>query len=120
LINLIHACISTSSLAILVNDELIEYFHPKRVLRQSCPLSPYLFVLAINELYIRLQEALENNNLYGMLLGPRAPPIHSLLFEDDLKLCGKETLEEAQLIKNILYHFCQQSGQTTNLQQSFI
>jgi hypothetical protein len=55
-----------------------------------------------------------------MLLGPRAPPIHSLLFEDDLKLCGKETLEEAQLIKNILYHFCQQSGQTTNLQQSFI
>jgi hypothetical protein len=119
-INLIHVCISTSSLAILVNDQPTKYFHPQRGLRQGCPLSPYLFVLAINELSIRLQEALQNNNLTGISLGPGAPPIHSLLFADDLILCGQATLEEAQLIKNILYHFCQQSGQTPNLQKSSI
>jgi hypothetical protein len=65
-INLIHACISTSSLAILVNDQPTEYFHPQRGLIQGCPLSPYLFVLAINELSIRLQGALQNNNLTGI------------------------------------------------------
>jgi hypothetical protein len=57
-INLFHACIATSSLAILVNDEPTQYFYPERRLRQGCPLSPYLFVLAINELSISLQEAL--------------------------------------------------------------
>lgn len=88
-INLIHACISTSSLAILVNDEPTEYFHPQRGLRQGCPLSPYLFVLAINELSIRLHEALHNNNLSGITLGPRAPPIHSLLSAYDLILSIK-------------------------------
>jgi hypothetical protein len=39
-INLIHACISTSSLAIFVNDEPTTYFHPQRGLRQVSPLSP--------------------------------------------------------------------------------
>jgi hypothetical protein len=64
-INFIHACISTSSLDILVNDQPTTYFHPQRGLRQGCPLSPYLFVVAINELSIRLQEALQSNNLWN-------------------------------------------------------
>jgi hypothetical protein len=34
-INLIHTCISTSSLAVLVNDEPTEYFQPRRGLRQG-------------------------------------------------------------------------------------
>jgi hypothetical protein len=89
-INLIHTCISTSSLSILVNDEPTDYFHPHRGLRQGCPLSPYFFVIAINELSLRLQEALHNNNLQGVHLGEGAPPIHSLLFADDLILCGKQ------------------------------
>jgi len=119
-INLIHACISTLTLAVLVNDEPSDYFNPQRGLRQGCPLSPYLFVIAINELSIRLQEALHNNNLSGISLGMGAHPIHSLLFADDLILCGKAIVEEAQAIKTILYEFCQQSGQTPNLQKSSI
>jgi hypothetical protein len=119
-INLIHTCISTSSLSILVNDKPTKYFHPHRGLRQGCPLSPYLFVIAINELSLRLQEALHNNNPQGVHLGEGAPPIHSLLFADDLILCGKATLDEAQAIKTILYDFCKQSGQTPNLQKSSI
>ena len=66
-INLIHACISTPTLAVLVNDEPSDYFNPQRGLRQGCPLSPYLFVIAINELSIRLQETLHNNNLSASL-----------------------------------------------------
>ena len=81
-----------------MNDQPTEYFQPQRGLRQGCPLSPYLFVIAINELSVRLQEALQSHNLSGISLGEGAPPIHSLLFADDLILCGKATLQEAQAI----------------------
>jgi len=105
---------------VLVNDEPSDNFSSQRGLRQGCPLSPYLSVIAINELSIRLQQGLHNRNRVGISLGPNAPRIHSLLFADDLILRGKADLHEAQAIKNILYEFCRQSGQTPNLQKSFI
>jgi hypothetical protein len=46
-------------------------------------LSPYLFVIAINELSIRLQEALHNYNLSGISLEMGAPPIHSMSFANN-------------------------------------
>jgi hypothetical protein len=67
-----------------------------------------------------LQEALTNSNLRGVTLGEGAPPIHSLLFADDLILCGTATLQEAQAVHTILYDFCHQSGQTPNLNKSSI
>jgi hypothetical protein len=67
-------------------------FQTTRGIRQSCPLSLYLFVIAINELSLRLQEALDNANLTGAILGPGCPPIHSVLFADDLIICGKADL----------------------------
>jgi hypothetical protein len=119
-INLVSTCISSSSLSILVNDQPTSYFVPQRGLRYGCPLSPYLFVIAINELSLSLQEALNDSNLRGVTLGAGAPPIHSLLFADDLILCGTTTLQEAQAIHTILYEFYHQLGQTPNLNKSSI
>lgn len=119
-ISLIHACIYSPTFSVLVNDEPSGHFCSQRGLRQGCPLSPYLFVIAINDLSIRLQEALQHNNLSRVTLGPGCPPIHSFLFADDLILCGKASLEEAQQMKNILYEFYTNSGQCPNLQKSSI
>jgi hypothetical protein len=47
------------------------------------------------------------------------PFTHSL-FADDLILCGKAMVDEAQAIKTILYDFCHKSGQPPNLQKSSI
>jgi hypothetical protein len=114
-IKLIHACISTPTFSILVNGEPTEDFCSYRGIRQGCPLSPYLFLVAINELSRALQNEMHNTNLTGITLGPGCPPIHSLLFADDLILCGQVTVQEATRIKNILQHFCQASGQVPNL-----
>lgn len=46
--------------------------------------------------------------------------IHSLLFADDLILCAKATILEAKNIHSIIQSFCNQSGQTPNLQKSSI
>jgi hypothetical protein len=104
----------------LVNQQPTSYFHPQRGLRQGCPLSPYLFVIAINELSMRLQEQMTISNLQGVTLAPGAPTIHSLPFADDLIICGTATTEEAAVIKDVLYNFCTQSGQTPNLNKSSI
>jgi hypothetical protein len=119
-INLIHACISTPTFLVLVNGEPSDQFISHRGIRQGCPLSPYLFVVAINELSIALQREMQQSNLTGVTLGPGCPPLHSLLFADDLILCGQATDQEATTMRTILNHFCATSGQVPNLQKSAI
>jgi hypothetical protein len=36
---------------------------------------------------------LQNSNLAGVTLGPECPSSHSLLFADDLILCGQATAQ---------------------------
>jgi hypothetical protein len=83
-------------------------------------LSPYPFAIAINELSNMLQTSLDTNNIEGLTLGPMAPRIHSLLFADDLIICGQATMAEASAIKATIDNFCQASGQTPNLSKSAI
>jgi len=97
-ISLIYSCISTTTISVLVNGEPTDAFHPQRGIRQGCPLSPYLFVLAVHELSIRLQNNIDCNNIQGITLGPNSPHIHSLLFADDLIICGQATLDEAKRV----------------------
>jgi hypothetical protein len=119
-INLVYACISTTTLSVLVNGEPSNHIKPNRGIRQGCPLLPYLFVVDMNELSIALQQEMQNQHLTGISLGPRCMPIHSLLFADDLILGGQATVQEATAIKAILQRFCDASGQTPNLQKSAI
>lgn len=55
-----------------------------------------------------------------LLLGLIAKKIHSLLFADDLIICGLANMTEASRIRSILYDFCNASGQTPNLAKSHI
>jgi hypothetical protein len=87
-INLIHACISSPTFSVIINGQPFARFKGNRGIRQGCPLSPYLFVLVIDELSINLQEAMATNSLTGITLGPNCPQIHSLLFAYDLLVCG--------------------------------
>lgn len=63
---------------------------------------------------------MQQANLTGVTLGLGCPSIHSLLFADDLILCGKATDQEANTMRTILNHFCAASGQVPNLQKSAI
>jgi hypothetical protein len=98
-ISLIHACISTTSMHVLINGKPSEYIYPSRGIRQGCPLSPYLFVIGINELSNMLQTALQNSNISEIQLGHGGPNIHSLFFVDDLIICGHVTPQEATITK---------------------
>jgi hypothetical protein len=119
-INLIHACISSPTFSVIINGQSFARFKSSRGIRQGCPLSPYLFVLAVNELSLALQEGLQANQLTGISLGPSCPPIHSLMYADDLLVCGKANIQEASTISTILNDFCHASGQVPNWNKSAI
>jgi hypothetical protein len=99
-INLVYACISSPRFSIISN----------RGIRQGCPLSPYLFVRAINELSLSLHDAIIQNQLSGVSLGRNCPPIHYMLFADDLLICGNATVQEANQLDHPINHFCSQPG----------
>ena len=109
-INLVYACISSPRFSVIINGQPFANFHSNRGLRQGCPLSPYLFVLAINELSLSLHDAMIQNQLSGISLGPNCPPIHSMLVADDLLVCGNATVQEATQMAHLINHFCSQSG----------
>lgn len=119
-IKLIHECISSASFAVNINGQPFGSFKGTRGIRQGCPLSPYLFILAVNELSLSLQEALNANHLDGIKLGPACPPVHSLMFADDLIVCGKADNNDASVIAHIINQFCSISGQTPNWNKSAI
>ena len=97
-IKLINACISTPNFSVIINGQPFSNFSSTRGIRQGCPLSPYLFVLAVNELSLALQDALQANNLSGITLGPNCPPIHSLMFADDLLVCGRASTDRKSVV----------------------
>ena len=119
-IKLIYACISSPTFSIIINGQPFAKFKGDRGIRQGCPMYPYLFILAINELSIALQEAMSANNFAGVKLGPTCPSIHSLLFADDILVCGQATDQEALRMKQILQNFCNLLGQTPNWMKSGI
>lgn len=50
LVNIVWCCISTPSMTVLWNGEVLEGFSPERGIHQGDPLSPYLFVLCLEHL----------------------------------------------------------------------
>lgn len=57
LIELIMNIITTSSLQVCWNEEVLDAFLPQRGLRQRDPLSPYLFVLCMETFSFRINKA---------------------------------------------------------------
>ena len=119
-IQLVYTCISSTTMAVIINGEPRPEFNPRRGIRQGCPLSPYLFIIAINELALCLQNNSARNNIQGITLGPNCPRIHAFLFANDLIICGQANAAEASKIHAILQNFCAVSGQTPNLSKSSI
>ena len=100
-------CSSRSS--ILVNGTEGEEIKHARGLRQGDPLSPYLFILAIDALQ-KVLELATNDGVISPLRG-RCAKIRLSLYADDAVIFLNPNREEVASLLNILTHF----GATTGL-----
>jgi retron-type reverse transcriptase len=117
LIKWIMSCVDSANLAILVNGESSSFFHMGRGLRQGCPLSPLLFILAMEALSLLLKSAQAEGKISGIKVSRTLKILH-LLFADDVLIMTKGTPQEWIEIKEILHNFCSATGLTINWEKS--
>ncbi|MCI65609.1 RNA-directed DNA polymerase (Reverse transcriptase), partial [Trifolium medium] len=78
--------------SVLVNGSPTDEFPFERGLRQEDPLSPFLFLLAVEGLHVLMEAMVERNLLTGYCVGDLVPVSISLLqFADDTLLMGTKS-----------------------------
>lgn len=81
----------------------LEYnFAPTRGLCQGDPLSPYLFINALEGLSKLFSHAEVSNKFSGVIINKNYPIIFHLLFADDCFIFSKVDLAEFRKLMNIL------------------
>jgi hypothetical protein len=116
---LIQHCISTASMSINWNGEPTSSFNSSRGLRQGDPLSPYLFVLALERLSHFIQDRVNEGRWKPLSFGRGGgPKLYHICFADDLVLVAEANNDQVILIKDALDRFCLNSGQKINFNKS--
>lgn len=118
IVNLIMSCTTSSSLALKWNNEKLESFIPTRGLWQGDPMSPYLFLLCIEKLALRIQTKVANNDWLPIRISDSGPAISHLFFADDCLLFTKAKASQVKLVQEVLDTFCKASRMRVNIQKS--
>ena len=117
LISWIKACICNTSFMIDYNGTVNGYFKGKRGLRQGDPLSPYLFVIAMNSLSHMLNKAASQNRL-KYHSNCKSTKLTHLSFADDLLIFIDGSIKSVQLVLQILKEFELRSGLAVSMQKT--
>ncbi|KAL5794878.1 hypothetical protein ACOSP7_003472 [Xanthoceras sorbifolium] len=117
---LVMDCVSTSKLSFLVNGKSVGEVSPQRGLRQGCPLSPYLFLLCAEALSTLIKGNESNGQSLGMRCCRGSPLVSHLFFADDSIVFCRASVQNCEMLKQILNVYEKASGQQINLQKSNI
>lgn len=118
-LRLLRACVCTPNFTIGYNGTVQGYFKSKKGLRQGDPLSPYLFVIAMNCLSTMLNKAAEDGR-FAYHEKCRTARLTHLCFADDLLIFTDGSLSSVQAILEVLKEFELHSGLSVSLQKTSV
>lgn len=113
----LHACITTPSFMVGFNGTVQGYFRSTRGMRQGDPLSPYLFVMAMNCLSILLDKGAEDGRFRYHHHCKESKLTH-LCFADDLLIFCDGDTQSIKNILNIIEQFTEVSGLAINISKT--
>lgn len=114
----ISGCLNSAYGSVLVNGSPTKEFKIQKGLRQGDPLSPFLFIIAVEALHISLQEAKSRNIFEGIKVGSNLVDVSHLQYADDALIIGKWSLENAKNLCRILRCFHMATGLKVNFSKS--
>ncbi|XP_026384774.1 uncharacterized protein LOC113280350 [Papaver somniferum] len=118
--NLIMQCVTTTNICVLLNGSTCNQFEPTRGISQGDPLSPYIFILAMEYLSRSLLISETNKTLTGVKVSRKAPAISHFLFADDILIFGQADMQHVNEILKLLQNFGTLSGQMLNFDKSCV
>ena len=117
LITLIMNMISSTRFHIMWNGSPLSEVIPSRGIRQGDPLSPYLFILCLERLSIKLTEVVRNKTIHPFHFRTRVHLLH-LFFVDDIFLFTRATTKDYTNLNRLLREFCAMFGQLMSANKS--
>lgn len=114
----IHGWLNSVYASVIVNGSPTKEFKIQKGLRQGDPLSPFLFIIAMEAFHVTLQEAKANSIFEGIQVGYDNVEVSHLQFADDALILGKWSLENAKNLCRVLRCFHMSSGLKVNFSKS--
>ncbi|KAJ9558313.1 hypothetical protein OSB04_012927 [Centaurea solstitialis] len=112
--------VTTASVLVLVNGSPTNQFRLEKGIRQGDPMSPYLFILAIEGLITILKESSRNGLLKGVDLPNNGPKLVSLHYADDALFLGEWSDQNVRNLMQILHCYHLVSGLKINWSKSIL
>ncbi|GJU66381.1 RNA-directed DNA polymerase, eukaryota, reverse transcriptase zinc-binding domain protein [Tanacetum coccineum] len=114
----ISGCLKHSRASILVNGSPTSEFELSKGLRQGDPMSPFLFILAMEGLHAMVSKAVTTGLFKGASIGQGNISISHLLYADDAIFVGEWSHTNAYNLICLLRCFYMMSGLKINVHKS--
>lgn len=112
-------CLQFSSFSVLINGSSAGFFGGSRVLKQSDPLSPFLFIM-VSDILSRMIKKAEMGYISGFRLGSKGDTISHFQFVDDRMIFCDADVKHMGYLRYILRCFEVLSRLEINLAKSGI
>ncbi|GKC66174.1 putative RNA-directed DNA polymerase, eukaryota, reverse transcriptase zinc-binding domain protein [Tanacetum coccineum] len=114
----IDGCLKSAYCSVPVNRSPTKEFKIQKGICQGDPLSPFLFIIAVEALSIALKEVKSKHIFEGVKVGSNKVDISHLQFADDALILGKWSIDNAKNLCRILRCFNLASGLKVNFSKS--
>ena len=109
--------ISSTRFHILWNGSPLPEVVPSRGLRQGGPFSPYMFILCLERLSIKLDEAVRDKLIRPINFRAGVRLLH-FFFADDIFHFMRAIARDCKNLSRLLLNFCESSGQLISVTKS--